>query len=705
MINDINFSFSPRKLPVILQTEVAECGLASLAMIAWFYGKKIDLNVIRRRFSSSLKGTTLFQLATFANEMALSSRAVKLELSEISQLRLPCILHWNMTHFVVLDKVLRDGAIIHDPARGRRRIAMHEVSRNFTGVALELWPNEQFARVEIRDRFPFSSLFKNVSGLKRAALSIFLFSFCLEAVAILNPLGMQVIVDHAIVTADIDLVSVVLLGLGALLLFHVVFEVLRSWIIMAAMARLALGWNASLFSHLLKLPLSWFEKRHVGDIVSRFNALNVIQKTLTTDLVTFFMDAMVALGMLVMMIFYSVTLAAIPTLLVVSDIILRVAFYPAYRSASEAEILYRAKEETHFIESIRGAISIKAMGLEQHRFRAWFHAVVEAQNADVKTDKLDILFSTFSTFMFGVSNLFILWFGSYYVISNYISVGMLLAFLSFQQQFVQRSGNLIGIVFKLRMLNLHGSRLADIALEKPEVAGPSGNLIISKDIAIEMRDVTLRYDDTGPYVLNGMWLKVIPGECLALVGPSGCGKSTVLKVLAGLIPPSTGQVLIGHHDIHTSGVKDYRRQVATVLQDDNLFAGTLAENIAGFEAQADQKRVEECARLAVIADDIDRLPMGYDTLVGDMGNVLSGGQKQRLLIARALYRKPSILFLDEASSHLDEENEALLNSNLAQLPITRVVVAHRSSTIAIADRVLKVAEGKLFPVSRFIDRL
>ncbi|MDA5633683.1 MULTISPECIES: peptidase domain-containing ABC transporter [Rhizobium/Agrobacterium group] len=701
MIKDANFSFSLRRLPVILQTEVAECGLASIAMISWFYGKKIDLHVMRRRFSSSLKGTTLFQLSNIANHLSLSSRAVKLELSEIHHLRLPCILHWDLSHFVVLEKVFRKGAIIHDPARGRRRVSLNEVDRNFTGVALELWPSDQFTKATIREQFPFLSLFKNVAGLKKATANVFAFSLCLEVVAIINPLGMQVIVDHAIVAADMDLVSVVVVGLSLLLLFQIVFEVLRSWIIMTLMARISLGWNASLFSHLLKLPLSWFEKRHVGDVVSRFNALGAIQKTLTTDLVAFAMDAMLTLGMLGMMLLYSGKLSIIAFFLVVFETLLRLGFYPAYRSASEAEILCSAQEETHFIESVRGVISIKAMGLEQHRFRVWFQAVVATQNEDIKTDKLDIFFASMNTLISGAGHLAILWFGSHFVVANTMSVGMLLAFLSFQQQFVQRSGNLIGIVFKLRMLTLHGSRLADIALENPEIVGASKNLSVSKDSILEMRNVRFRYDEAGFDILNGIDLKVVPGECIAFVGPSGCGKSSLLKVLAGLIPPSSGQVLVDNQHIHFSYLEQYRRQIACVLQDDSLFAGSLAENIAGFDVYADQERIEECARLAVIAGDIERLPMGYETLVGDMGHLLSGGQKQRLLIARALYRQPCILFLDEASSHLDEANEAILNENLARLPITRVIVAHRSSTIAMADRVLKVAEGKLVPVSFF----
>ena len=693
-----NLEFGLKKrLPLILQTEAAECGLASLAMVASYYGHRMDLSAIRRRFSASLKGMTLHDIAVLAGRLCLTARAVRVEIDELVELKLPCVLHWNFSHFVVLDRVTRKGVIIHDPARGRRHVTREELDQGFTGVALELSPTGSFKQKTEQELFRLASLFKHVVGLKRSLGQIFLLALCLEVFAILSPLGLQLIIDQAIVSADVDLVTVIVIGLTSLLVLQSIIGFVRSWATMNLMTRLSIHWETSLFAHLLRLPLSYFEKRHVGDVVSRFGALGVIQKTLTTDLVGSAMDGFMVVGMLAMMFLYSGTLAVISLTVTGLYILVRIIAYRPYRAASEAELVYNARESSHFMESIRGAASVKALGLEDRRQAAWLNTLVDSVNANLTTDKLDIVFSIVNGLLLGLGRILMLWIGSRAVIQGHLTIGMLMAFSSYQEQFAGRVTSLIGMGFQLRMLSLQGERLADIALAQSETENGydrAGQLAPPPPGRLEAKGVHFRYGNGEPDVLKNINLTVEIGESVAIVGPSGCGKSTLLKTLAGLIQPTEGYVTLQGRDIRDIGLSDYRRVTGCVLQDDRLFAGSLADNISGFDPRAEQSWIEDCARLAAIDDEIRQMPMAYESLVGDMGSTLSGGQKQRIFLARALYRKPHLLFLDEATSHLDAENEDHINKAIAKLSISLIIVAHRPATIAMADRVINFNKEK-----------
>lgn len=693
-LEQLKFGFGNR-LPIILQTEAAECGLACLAMIASFHGHTLDLNAARRRFSASLKGMTLHNLSALSSTLELTTRSLRVEIDEIALLRQPCILHWDLTHFVVLDRITRDGVIIHDPACGRLHVNRKELSKRFTGIVLEAWPNRAFVGKVEKERLKLTNLFRNTSGLKRTLGQIFVLALSLEVFAIISPLGLQLVIDQAVVSADTDLVTLVALGFVTVLILQTLIGFASSWAVMILSTRMSVHWEVGLFSHLLRLPLAYFEKRHVGDIVSRFGALGPIRTTLTTDVISAILNALMLMGMLAMMLLYSPELSAVAFFTVILYGLLRAIFYRPYRTASEMELVHRAREQSHFMESIRGAASIKALGLENRRHSTWLNTLIEATNADLKTDKLDILFNVVNSLLFGMNRIVLLWLGGRAIISNQMTVGMLMTFASYQEQFVTRATSLLGMIFQLRILNLHGERLADILLTKPESIDICPTPYISTiNKELTATSLRFRYGDGEPDIFNGISFSVEPGESLALIGPSGCGKTTLLKIMAGLISPIEGQVRYGGNDIHGMGLYNYRRLTGCVLQDDGLFAGTIADNIAGFAPDADQLWIEECARTAAIDDEIRRMPMGYESLVGDMGSTLSGGQRQRVFLARALYRRPQILFLDEASSHLDETNEATINKAVAKLQISRIIVAHRPAMIALADRIIRLDGGK-----------
>jgi ATP-binding cassette subfamily B protein RaxB len=683
-----------RQLPVFLQTEAAECGLASLGMVACFHGHRIDLAGLRRRFTVSLKGATLAYIMQAAGRLHLAPRPLRLELHEVPRLRLPCILHWDLNHFVVLKSADGRFAVVHDPAFGVKRVSMAELSRHFTGIALELVPTGEFRPADERRRVRLRDLMGPVVGLKRSLAQVFLLALSLQAVAIVSPFYMQWAIDGAVVSADRDLLTVLGLGFLMLAVIQVALGGLRSWVVLYLGTTLNLQWLANVFSHLLRLPVSFFEKRHLGDVVSRFGAVNTIQRTLTSSFVEALIDGVMAVATLAMMLVYSGALTAVAVAAVALYGLLRAAFYEPLKRATEEHIVHTAKQQSHFLETVRGVQSIKLFGRQEERRSRWLNLVVDAVNQDLVSQKLGLGFRCANGLVFGVERVAIVWLGALLVLDSAFSVGMLFAFISYKEQFSARVAGLVDKLIELRMLNLQGERLADIVLTPPERDSPAMPLD-DLEPSLEVRDLSFRYSDTEPFVVLNCSFTVAPGESVALVGPSGGGKTTLLKLLLGLLTPTDGKVLAGGVDIQKLGIDRYRKFVGTVMQDDQLFAGSIADNIGFFDPSPDPGAVERFARLAAVHDDIVAMPMAYNTLIGDMGAALSGGQKQRILLARALYKQPRILFLDEATSALDVHRERAVNESIRSLNLTRIIIAHRPETIASADRVIVLQGGKV----------
>jgi ATP-binding cassette subfamily B protein RaxB len=695
MLDALRLGFRLNRIPLVLQTEAAECALACLAMVAGAHGHRMDLPSMRLRFSLSLKGATMADLVRMAGELKLNPRALRAEPEHLAQLQLPCILHWDLNHFVVLAEVRRGVAVIHDPAHGMRRMKLDEVSRHFTGVALELTPAASFEQRTERQHVTLARLLGPVSGLKRSLAQIFLLALGLEVFVVLSPFLLQWVVDGVLVSADRDLLMTLGLGFGLLVLIQVATAAIRSWAVLVLSATLNLQWLGNVFAHLMRLPVAWFEKRHTGDIWSRFAAVQQIQKTLTTSFIEAVLDGLLVVATLVMMAVYSGTLTAIVLAAVLAYAGLRWAFFRPLRDATEEALIHEARKSSHFLESLRGVQAIKLFSRQADRQGRFMNLVVDAMNADIATRKLDLLFGVLHRLLFGLERVAVVWLGALLVMDQQFSVGMLFAFIAFKEQFAQRVSALIDKAVELKMLRLQGERLADIVLSVPEPEMEPGVPARDKPASLEVQGVSFRYADTEPLVLRGVHLSIEPGESVAIVGPSGCGKTTLLKIILGIHAPSTGEVRVGGQPLSQLGLKRWRSMIGTVMQDDQLFAGSIADNIGFFDANPDLAWIEECARMASVHDDIEAMTMGYHTLIGDMGAAVSGGQKQRILLARALYKRPQILLLDEATSALDIERERQVNHSIRQLQLTRVIVAHRPETIASASRVIVLQEGRV----------
>ncbi|KAB2876606.1 MAG: peptidase domain-containing ABC transporter [Burkholderiaceae bacterium] len=696
----LRIGFGGLGTPVILQNEAAECGLACLAMVAAAHGLHVDLPALRQRFNLSLKGATMADLATMAHALKLQTRAVRAEPEQLGQLPLPAILHWDFNHFVVLVKIGRDAVLIHDPARGAHWVKWARLSRHFTGAAMELTPDAGFERRDEQRRITMRQLLGRVVGLKRSLAQIVALALVLEFFVLLSPFYLQWVVDDVLVTADRDLLVTLGIGFALLVTIQVATAAIRSWAVLHLSATLNLQWLGNVFAHLLRLPLAWFERRHMGDIWSRFFAVQQIQKTLTTSFLEVLLDGALVVTTLAMMALYSLLLSAVVLGFVVVYALLRWVLFAPMRRATEEALVHDAKKTSHFLESLRGVMAIKLFAAETDRRARFMNLVVDAMNADMVVRRLEVTLAVANRGLFGLERVLVIWIGASLVLDQTFTVGMLLAFVAYKEQFSQRVGALIDKWAELGMLKVQGERLADIVLSEPEAVHAQAPGLQPVDNAaaaprIELRGVGFRYSDSEGDVLRNVSLSIEPGESIAIVGPSGCGKTTLIKLMLGILAPVQGEVLVGGRPLEAMGSAAWRAMVGTVMQDEPLFAGAVADNISFFDPRPDMERVVECARLAAVHDEIAALPMGYYTLIGEMGSTLSGGQKQRVLLARALYKRPRVLFLDEATSALDIERERLVNQAVRQLKLTRVIVAHRPETIASADRVVVLAEGNV----------
>ncbi|TQV84263.1 peptidase domain-containing ABC transporter [Exilibacterium tricleocarpae] len=686
---------SRHSLPVVLQGEASECGLASICMIANYYGHNIDLVSLRRKYPISLKGATLKQLVNIANMLHLSGRTLKVELDELKRLNTPVILHWNMNHFVVLASVNRNGITIHDPGKGLVNLTWKEASRSFTGIALELRPTDEFKEKDEEASLGFSVLWSSVTGLNGSILQILILSLLLQLFVLIFPYFIKLVVDNVIVTNDRNFLVILGVGFTLLTLMRVFTQAFRSWVIVYLRTILNIQLITNLFRHLLRLPMGWFGKRFVGDIISRFSSLDYIKDLLSEGFVEGIIDGAMAVLTLTMMYIFSPTLATISLIAVTLYVVSRLVLYQPMRNRTKEGIQLKAVATGMFYESVRSVQPIKVFSGESISQAKLENANAEWMNADIKLGRLEITQATFKELLYGLELVLIIWIGAYLVLGGDITLGVFFAFLSYRQQFAMSTQTLLDKIIQFRMMGLHLSRIADIALEDQEEAleteFPAPTNVMGK---IEVENLSYRYNENEPYIFENLSFTIEAGECVVIVAPSGFGKTTLMKVLMGLLKASGGSVLVDGRDITQIGLNNYRQMTSAVMQGDYLLSGSIGDNISFFAVEQDMELLEAASRDACIYDDIMAMPMGFNTLAGDMGSTLSGGQVQRVLLARALYKQPKILYLDEASSALDVNTEKKINMVLKNMGITRIMIAHRKETIDMADRVIDILHLK-----------
>jgi ATP-binding cassette subfamily B protein RaxB len=685
----------PARVPVILQSESSECGLACMAMILCNHGRQADTDSLRKTFSTSSRGVTLRRLVDIARHMGLAARPLRVEIEYVPELRLPCILHWGLLHYVVLVEVNRDAYIVHDPSRGRRVVRSAEFSRLFTGVAVEFDELGPPRLLGPRGNVSWIAFFRKVRGIRIELGAILSLAILLEALQILAPFYLQFTVDWVVGRGDLEIRNVLLTAFLAVLLSQVAASLLRSAAVLRLGAKMHATWLTDLFAHALRLPLAFFERRYLSELLGRFEGVAFIQRVLTTGFLEMFLDGLMSVSLLGIMYAFNSRLALLSTASIVIALLVRYPLLGRLREALREFEIVHSRQQGYFLETVRSMRSIKLFCAEGLRLARWANLVQRRHSRHMAAERIQTFFRLSNVFIFGLERLFVIWYATGLVVQRSLSLGMLFTYIAYREMLAARVTNFLDKFVEAKAAEIHLSRLADVVLAEPEPDGALKEFAPDQEpVQIVFSEIWFRYSDDDPWILKNVSGVLHSGATIAITGPSGCGKSTLLKILQGLLPPTKGSVTVngapvGHFP------QAYRKIIGAVNQEDELFMGTIAENIAFFDSPLDSERVEFAASQASIHDDIRNMPMRYHTVITDSSSGLSGGQKQRLLLARALYKQPRVLFLDEATSHLDVKMEQSILDRVKQFPMTRVIVAHRPETISACENVWRLDGGIL----------
>ena len=691
---------SRRRVDFIAQMEATECGAAGLAMILAYHGHHAPLPEVRQACGISRDGASALAIVTAARSYGLEAQGVRLELEQLPLLPLPAILHWDFDHFVVLERVGRTGATLVDPAHGRRRVDLREMGRSFTGAALVFSPTGALPRrSRVRPSLAkYREVFRrNLPGLAQILLA----TLALEGVGLAFPVANQLLLDRVVVPRQEPWLWGLALGLGSAVAASAILGLVRSWVVLGLQLELNFALMGRFLGHLLRLPLGFFLQRDPGDLVQRAQSNADLQDLLSTRAVSALLDGFLLLGFAALMIAYHPMLAGLVIAISLMDVAMMAVLWDRNRQLLAAGLAAEGREGAAMLEALSGLEATKASGAEGRMVQRWAHRMTERVNNGLELQRLARVSGVFLGLFQGVTGLLVYAVGGQEVLAHRMTLGTFVAFLTLQGLFTAPMGSLMGAILQLQSLGTHLRRLDDVleTAVEPTGTGDPGRL----QGAIELEDVTYRYAPGGSPVLDGISVRIAPGEKVALVGPTGAGKSTLARLLLGLHLPDQGTVRFDGQDLRQLDLAGVRNQVGVVMQETFLFDDTVRANLALHDDGLSQERLRWAARMACVEEVIDSLPQKFESRVGENGSLLSGGQRQRLSLARALAHGPAILLLDEATSSLDLGTEARVHANLARLGCTRIIIAHRLATVRDADRILVLQEGRIVQEGTFGD--
>ncbi|QIR39655.1 ATP-binding cassette domain-containing protein [Tolypothrix sp. PCC 7910] len=688
-----------KRYPFFQQQSASDCAAACLVMIGRYWGKNLSLNRLRDIANTSRNGASLRGLAAAAESIGFSTRPVRASFDKLAQQPLPAIAHWEGKHYIVVYEISKKRVIVGDPAIGQRTLTPREFQARWTGYALLLQPTSELKESEEANT-PFWQFFELVKPHWVVLLEVVVASICIQVFGLVTPLLTQLLLDRVIVQGSTLTLNAVGLGLLIFGLFRVAINGLRQYLLDHTANRITLSMIVGFIKHTFQLPLSFFESRYVGDIISRLQENHKIQRFLTGESLSIFLDLLTVFIYIGLMFWYSWKMALLVLLILPPILLVTFLATPFLRRISREIFNAIAAESSYLIEALTGISTIRSMAIEQTVRWKWeerlHQSIKKGFSGQIISNQLQIASATIET----VATTSLLWFGAWLVIQNQLTIGQLIAFNMLLGNVIRPFQRLAVLWNQLQEVMISSERINDVLETEPEEdlqASPKQFLPRLRGY-IRFDHVTFRYHPESELnVLENISFEVKPEQTVALVGRSGSGKTTLSKLILGLYPATEGKVLIDNYDLKSVALKSLRSQIGVVDQDTFLFGGTIRENISIAHPESTLEEIIEAASLAGADEFIQQLPMGYETPIGEGGGLLSGGQRQRLAIARALLGNPALLLLDEATSHLDAESERIIQNNLKTITQgrTTLIIAHRLSTICNADLILVLDKGAL----------
>ncbi|WP_141591822.1 peptidase domain-containing ABC transporter [Myxococcus sp. AB056] len=688
-----------KRVPEVRQMTMTDCGAACLAMVLAYHGRHMGLDAVREVTGPGRDGASAKALKAAAQKLGLRVRAISVDLDRLPFLPPATILHWRFTHYVVFERLGRGWVEVVDPDQGRRRVSMEQFSQCFTGVALLMEPSENFQPGHTR-RGPYRYLVPLVKRQAGTLVKVLALSAVLQVLTLAVPLLTGMVVDRVVPRQDYSLMGVLSAALAGVLLFELLTSVVRGQLLVELRTRLDSQMTQGLLDHLVSLAYPFFQLRPAGDLLTRLGSQQAIRELLSTGLLSSALDGALVLLYLGLLLVADASLG----LLVVGLGLLQVLVFALPRARQRSHLSRSldmgVRSQSYLMAMLSGMQTLKAFGVEDRMVGSYANLYVDLLNVELERGRLSAWLDALTGTLRRVSPLVLLCVGAWRVLDGAMSLGQMLSINALATALLVPLSNLLGTGGQLQFLSTYLERINDVLDTPPERDAAHRGRAPTLRGAVTLEDVRFRYNPHSAWVVQGVTVSVEPGQMVALVGRSGAGKSTLAHLLLGLYLPTSGHVRYDGAELGELDLRAVRSQLGVVLQDASFFNASLRENITLSDPDLDMDRVVEAAKLAHIHDDIMAMPMQYDTPLTDRGLSMSGGQRQRLALARALVRRPAILLLDEATSALDATTEAHVQQALASLKCTRVVIAHRLSTVRNADTILVMEAGQVVEVGR-----
>lgn len=685
-----------KRVPVILQMTPHECGAACLAMVLGYFGRATTLNECRRHLHSGRDGLTARAIAQAGRDLGLRVRALSLQPEGLAQVQTPAIVHWNFDHFLVLERWTPQLVEVVDPAVGRRRLSSAEFNAGFTGVILLMEPGAEFQPQRAQGKLSWHSYLRRLlqtPGATGMVAQILGTSALLQVLGLLFPLFTLVVVDTILPAQDVSALMVLAAGMVILVLSQVLFTYLRSAVALYLETRLDVQVMLGFFEHMLGLPYRFFQERTSGDLLMRLGSISIIREELTGQTVAAVLDAALVIVYLVILLLWQPLFAVVVLIFGAVQIALMVSSTRRLYELTERDIAAQAESQSYLVEALGGIAGLKVAASEDRALSHWSNLFFKQLNVSLRRSHLNMLVDTGGDVLDALAPVVLLWIGALRVLEGDMSLGTMLAASSLALSFLGPLSSLVSTAQQVQLVGAHLERIADVFETKPEQDVRTVYRAPQLTGQLEVRDAGFRYHPNAPWALRYVSVVIEPGQKVAIVGRSGSGKSTLAMLLLGLYPLDEGEIRYDGFALPRLNYRAVRNQMGVVLQEPTLFSGSIRQNIAAHDPALSLDEIVDAADLAAIHEEIAALPMGYETVIAQGGIDLAGGQRQRLALARALAHHPAILILDEATSHLDTVTESIVDQNLSELDCTRIVIAHRLSTVRNADLILVLEEG------------